>query len=103
MDDNFALGLMVGSVTGFIVAGFVVIALKKIGDYCKKVTAIVKPQDVKSSTDKAPWEVLVDGCKSLLLLIILIIFILVGTCFFGSASAFGWERVMTFVRSVTQP
>jgi hypothetical protein len=103
MDDDFALGFMVGSATSGIIAAIVAITLIKIRDYWKKVTAMVKPQDVKSSTDKAPWEVLIDGCKSLLLLIILIILILGGTCFFGSASVFGWERVMTFVRSVAQP
>lgn len=49
-----------------------------------------------------PWQVLIDGCKSLLILIILIILILAGIFLFGAASVFGWQRVMTFVMSVAQ-
>ena len=73
MEDNFVLGLVVGFVTGVIVAGVVGFACSKILWCWGRVKAIGKPQDIKSTTDKAPWQVLVDGCKSLCILIILII------------------------------
>jgi hypothetical protein len=74
VEDNFALGLVVGFVTGLIIAGVLAFVLRKILLYWKSVTAIRKPQAIK--TDKTPWQVLVAGCQSLLVLIILIIIFL---------------------------
>ena len=103
MGDSFALGFGAGFVTGVIIAGLIGASSIKIQQCWKKVTAIRKPQDLKSATDKTPWQILVDGCKNLLILIILIIIIFMGTCLFGAASVFGWEKVIAFVRSVAQP
>jgi hypothetical protein len=47
-----------------------------------------------------PRQVLVDGCKNLL---ILSIFFGVGICLFATVSVFGWEKFIAFVRSVAQP
>jgi hypothetical protein len=98
MDDNFALGLVVGSVTSVIIAVFVGFVSGHWGTF----TAIWSPQTITLTTDQTPWQVLVNGCRSLLILIILITLILVGIFLFGAASIFGWERVMTFVMSVAQ-
>ena len=103
MGDNFALGFVVGSVTGFIAAGFVGFIASRILWHWGRVNAIRKPQTIKSNTEKTSCQVVIDGCKSLLLLIILITLILVGMLLCGSGSAFGWEEVLTFVRSVAQP
>ena len=77
---------------GFIFAGIVGFIYSRILWHWKRVTAIREGQDIKSTTDKAPWQVLVDGCKSLLiLLIVLIIFLacLTGAFLLMSASALG--------------
>jgi hypothetical protein len=69
--EIYAPGFVAGFVTGFIVAGVLGFVLSRILWYWKSVTSIGKPQTIK--TDKTPWQVLVDGCQSLLILIILII------------------------------
>ena len=102
MEDNLVPGFVVGFVTGVIIAWVVGFVVRKILWCWGRVTAIRKPQDIKSATDKAPWQILVDGCKGLLLLIILVFCALVGILLFGSASLFGWEEVITFVMSVAQ-
>ena len=92
MDDNFVLGFVVGFVSGVITAGLVGASSIKILQCWKKVAAIRKPQDLKSATDKTPWQVLVDGCKNLFLLIMLIIIFLaclVGIFLFVAAPVFG--------------
>jgi hypothetical protein len=92
--------------TNFVVALFVTliaaIVFDKIYMYWRRVTAIVKPQTITFTTERTPWQILVDGCRSLIELIFLIIVILLAISFFGAASVFGWERVMTFVRSVVE-
>ena len=103
MEDNLVPGFVVGFVTGVIITWVVGFVVRKILWCWGRVTAIRRPQGIKSSTDKTPWQVLIDGCKSLLLLIILVICVLVGMLLFGSASLFGWEEVVTFVRRVAQP
>lgn len=102
MGDNFPPGFVAGFVTGVIVAGVVGFVVKRILWCWGRVIALGKPQGIKSTTDKAPWQVLVDGCKGLLLLLILVICALVGIVLFGSASLFGWEEVISFVMSVAQ-
>jgi hypothetical protein len=86
MGDNPGPGLL-GFVIGFISAGLIGIVSSRILWHWGKVTAIGKPQTIK--TDKTPWQVLVDGCKNLLLLIMLIIIFLacwVGIFLFVAAS-----------------
>jgi hypothetical protein len=70
MVDNIEPELL-GFVSGFIVAGFVGFIAFRIQWHWGRVAAIRKPQTIK--TDRTPWQVLVDGCRSLLILIILII------------------------------
>jgi len=89
MEDNFAPGFMVGFATGVLIAGLVGASSLKILQCWKKVAAIQKPQNLKAATDKTPWQVLVDGCKNLFLLIMLIIIslaCLVGIFLFVAAS-----------------
>jgi uncharacterized membrane protein SpoIIM required for sporulation len=76
MGDSFALGLVIGCVIGAILAWVIGAFVRKILWCWGRVKAIGKPQDIKSTADKAPWQVLVDGCKSLCILIILIIIFL---------------------------
>ena len=76
MGDNLGPGLL-GCVIGFILAGVVGIVSSKILWHWGRVKAIGKPQIIKSTTDKTPWQVLVDGCKSLWILIILILILLI--------------------------
>ena len=102
MGDDFASGFVVGFVAGFITAGAVGFAVKQMLWCWGRVAAIRKPQGIKSSTDKTPWQVLVDGCKSLLTLIIVIILVLVGI-FLCGAVTIDWEEVISFVRSMAQP
>ena len=73
MGDNFVPGFVAGFVTGVIIAWVVGFVSSKILWYWGRVKAIGKPQEIKSTTAKAPWQVLVDGCKSLCILIILIL------------------------------
>jgi hypothetical protein len=87
MGDNFAPGFVVGFVTGVVIAGLVGASSVKILQCWKKVTAIRKPQTIK--TDKTPWQVLSDGCKNLLILIILFILILAGIFLFVATSVLG--------------
>ena len=89
MGDSFAPGFMVGFVTGVVIAGLVGASSIKILQCWKKVVAIRKPQNLKAATDKTPWQVLVDGCKNLLILIILAILILAGIFLFVAASVSG--------------
>lgn len=89
MGDSFAPGFVVGIVTGFIIAGLVGASSIKLLQCWKKVAAIRKPQNLKAATDKTPWQVLVDGCKNLFLLMMLIIILLaclVGIFLFVAAS-----------------
>ena len=103
MRENFAPGFVVGFVTGVVIAGLVGSLSIKILQCWKKVMSIRKPQNLQTSTDKTPWQVLVDGCKNLLIIIILIILFLAGTCLFGAVSVLGWEKVIAFVTSAAQP
>ena len=89
MGDSFAPGFVVGIVTGVVIAGLVGASSVKILQCWKKVAAIRKPQNLKAATDKTPWQILVDGCKNLFLLITLIILFLaclVGIFMFVAAS-----------------
>jgi len=103
MGEIYAPGFVAGFVTGFIVAGFIGFIASRIWWHWGRVKAIRKPQTIKSDTDKTSCQVVIDGCKSLLLLIILITFILVAMLLCGSGSVFDWEEVLTFVMSVAQP
>ena len=89
MGDSFAPGFVVGFVTGIVIAGLIGASSVKILQCWKKVVAIRKPQNLKAATDKTPWQVLVDGCKNLLILIILFILILVGIFLFLATSVSG--------------
>jgi hypothetical protein len=79
MGEIYAPGFVAGFVTGFIVAGVLGFVLSRILWYWKSAMSIRKPQTIK--TDKTPWQVLVGGCQSLLVLITLIIIFL--TCLVG--------------------
>ena len=76
MGEIYAPGFVAGFVTGVVIAGLVGASSIKILQCWKKVVAIRKPQNLKAATDKTPWQVLVDGCKNLFLLIMLIILFL---------------------------
>jgi hypothetical protein len=98
MGDNLGPGLL-GCIIGFIFAGIVGFISSRILWHWGRVTAIGKKQTIKLTTDKTPWQVLVEGCQSLFLLlsIFLVVVLLLATFFFG------WERVIAFVRNVAQP
>jgi hypothetical protein len=92
---------------GFIFAGLVGFVSSRILWYQGRVTAIRRPQTITLTTEKTLWRVLVDGCKSLLMRIILIVFFvtpwLVGTFLLVTTFVLGWEKVSAFVRSMAQP
>jgi len=85
---------------GFAICAILVFFVGFVAGHWGAVTAIWSPQTITLHTDQTPLQILVDGCWSLLVLIILITLILVGIFLFGAASIFGWERVMTFVMGV---
>jgi hypothetical protein len=90
----FPFGIILCFLFGFIFAGLVGFVSTRILWHWGRVTAIRRPPDM------TPRQVLVDGCKNLL---ILSIFFGVGICFFATVSVFGWEKFIAFVRSVMQP
>ena len=100
MEENLGPGLF-GCLIGFFLAGVVGRVLGYILWHWGRVTAIRNPQIISHATDRTPWQVLVDGCRSLVLL--LSIFILVVIVLLLVAYFFGWEKVIVFVRSVAQP
>jgi hypothetical protein len=91
---------------GFILAGVVGTVLRNILWYLGRVTAIQKPQTTSLTTEKKPWQALVNGCKSLFMPIIRVVFFvipwLVGVFLFVAALV-DWEKVIAFVSSVAQP
>jgi hypothetical protein len=91
---------------GFILAGFVGFISSRILWYLGRVTAIQKPHTISFTTEKKPWQVLVNGCKSLFMPIIRVVFFvipwLVGIFLFVAAFV-DWEKVIAFVRTVAQP
>lgn len=91
---------------GFIFAGIVGTISRKILWHRGRVTAIQKSQTTSLIAEKTLWQVLVDGCKSLFIRIILIVFFvvpwLVGIFLFLTAFVFGWEKVIAFARSGAQ-
>ena len=100
MGDDFVLGFVLGFVTGIIIAGVVGFVFSKIMWHWGRVKAIRKPQTIQSVTGKTPWQVLFNGCMSL---VRLIIFILVVIFLLAVALVFGQEKIMAFVRSFAQP
>jgi hypothetical protein len=100
MGDDSALGFVIGFATGVIVTGVVGFVLRKIMWHWGRVKAIRKPQTIQSDTGRTPWQVLFDGCMSL---VRLIIFILVVMFLLAVALVFGQEKIMAFVRSFAQP
>ena len=92
MGDNFVPGLVVGFTSGVITLGIVGFAYNKIRWCLGRVKAVRKPQDIKTVSDKTPWQVMVDGCKSLCTLIILLIIFfacVVGVLLFAAVSISG--------------
>jgi hypothetical protein len=102
MEYDFALILVVGFAIGFILAGLVGFVSSRILWYWGRVTAIWRPQTIVLTTDRTPWQVLVDGCRSLLTLIIITALISLGI-FLCVAVTVDWEEVIAFVRSMAQP
>ena len=100
MGENLGPGLL-GCIIGFFLAGVVGTAFRHILWHWGRIAAIRNPQIIVQSTDKTPLQVLVDGCKSLFIL--LGIFILVVIFLLGAISVFGWDEISTFVRSIAQP
>jgi hypothetical protein len=100
MGENLGPGLF-GCIIGFFLAGVVGRVLGYILWHWGRVTAIRNPEIISHATDRTPWQVLVDGCRSLLLL--LSIFILVVIVLLLAAYSFGWwEEVFAFIMSVVQ-
>jgi hypothetical protein len=100
MGENLGPGLF-GCIIGFFLAGVVGRVLGYILWHWGRVTAIRNPEIISHATDRTPWQVLVDGCRSLLLL--LSIFILVVIVLLLAAYSFGWwEEVIAFIMSVVQ-
>jgi hypothetical protein len=99
MGDNLALALVVGCATGFIFAGLVGFVSSKILWHWKRVKAIRKPQIAVSTTEKTPWQVVVDGCASLFKLIL---FIFVVIFLLAAALVLGREKIIAFVRNIAQ-
>jgi len=91
---------------GFIFAGFIGFVYSRILWHWGRVTAIQKPQTISLTTEKKPWQILVNGCKSLFMPIIRVVFFvipwLVGIFLFVAAFA-DLEKVIAFVRSFAQP
>jgi hypothetical protein len=100
MEENLGPGLF-GCLIGFFLAGVIGRVLRHIQWHWGRVTAIRNPQIISHATDRTPWQVLVDGCRSLVLL--LSIFILVVIVLLLVAFVFDWEEVIVFVRSIAQP
>jgi hypothetical protein len=100
MGDKLGPGLF-GCIIGFFLAGVVGRVLGYILWHWGRVTAIRNPQVVRHTTDQTPWQILVNGCRSLLVLVG--IFILVVIFLFVAVSIFGWEKFIAFVRSFAQP
>jgi hypothetical protein len=87
---------------GFAICAILVFFVGIVAGHWGAVTAIWRPQTITLTTERTPWQILVNGCWSLFVLIILITLILVGIFLFGAASIFGWDRVMIFVRGVVE-
>jgi hypothetical protein len=100
MGENPRPGLL-GCMIGFFLAGFVGFVSSRILWHWGRVRAMGKPQTTKSTTDKTPWQVLVDGCKSLFILVSILIMVVI--FLFVTAFVFGWEEIIAFVRSIAQP
>lgn len=100
MGENLGPGLF-GCIIGFFLAGVVGRVLRHILWHWGRVTAIRNPQIMSDATDRTPWQVLVDGCRSLLLLlgmsILVVIVLLPAAYFFG-----WWEELTAFIMSVVQ-
>ena len=93
--------LLFGCIIGFFLAGIVGRVFGYFLWHWGRVTAIRNPQVVAHTTDQTPWQVLVDGCKSLVLLVgaffLMVIALLLASYFFG------WDRIIVLVRSAAQP
>jgi hypothetical protein len=71
----FPFGVILCFLFGFILAGSVGDVSRKILWYMGRVTAIGESQAINTATDKIPWQVLIDGCKSPFTLIIIFVII----------------------------
>ena len=105
MGDDCAREFVAGFVTGVIVAGLVGFITFRIRWHWGRIKATGKPQTIRSDTDKTSCQVLIDGCKSLLLvpiLIFVVILCLVAIVLLVAAYFFGLEEVIAFVVSLAQ-
>jgi hypothetical protein len=90
-----------GFVIGFAFAGFVGFVSSQILWHWGRVRAIGQPQAIRLTTTQTPWQVLANGCQSLLILLsflIVVAMVLLLAIFF-----LDWESVIVFARSVAQP
>jgi hypothetical protein len=85
-----------GFVIGFALAGFVGFVSSRILWHWGRVRAIGQPQAIRLTTTQTPWQVLANGCQSLLILLSIAMVLLLAILFLD------WERVIVFVRSVAQ-
>ena len=105
MGDGFAPNFVAVLVTAvaLIVLGRI---YSRIRGYWGNVTAIGRPQTITLTTERTPWQILVDGCRSLVMLIFLTVFFvipfLIGIVLLLAAYFFGWEEVIGFVTSNAQ-
>ena len=100
MGDELGPGLL-GCIIGFFLAGVVGRIVRYILWHWGMVRAIGNPQIVAHTTDRTPWQVLVAGCRSLVLLVGA--FVLVVIVLILASYLFGWDRIMGLVRSFAQP
>lgn len=79
----FPFGIILCFLFGFIFAGLVGFVSSRILWHWGRVTAIGESQTINTATDKIPWQVLIDGCKSPFTLIIILVIIpcsVIGPC-----------------------
>jgi hypothetical protein len=67
----FPFGVILWFLFGFMFAGFVGFVSTRILWYWGRVRVSRKPQTTDIATEKIPWQVLIDGCKSPVTLIII--------------------------------
>ena len=100
MGENVGPGLL-GCIIGFFLAGVLGFVSSRILWHWGRVTDIWRPQTTVLTTDRTPWQVVVEGCRSLLVLLGILILLVIFLS--GAIAIFGWEEVVAFVMSVAQP